>query len=107
MVLLTIGTQCIKYYNMKTIEWNEEKNRELQTERGVCFEDVVVCLINKKVVDIIRHPNKEKYLNQRIFILIINDYIHMVPFVEDEKTIFLKTIIPSRKMTKKYLKGGK
>jgi len=92
---------------MKNIEWNEEKNRELQTERGVCFEDVVVCLINKKVLDIIRHPNKEKYLNQRIFILIINDYIHMVPFIEDEKTIFLKTIIPSRKMTKKYLKGGK
>ena len=92
---------------MKSIEWNEEKNRELQAERGVCFEDVVICLINNKILDVIAHPNKEQYSNQRIFILNINDYIYMVPFVEDGKAIFLKTIIPSRKMTKKYFEGGK
>jgi len=93
--------------NMKSIAWNDEKNRELQAERGVCFEDVVTCLINNKVLDVINHPNKKQYPNQRIFILMINDYVHMVPFIEDEKIIFLKTIIPSRKMTKKYLAGGK
>jgi len=92
---------------MKTIEWNEEKNIELQADRGVCFEDVVICLINNKVLDVINHPNTKQYSNQKIFILSINDYVHMVPFVEDEKTIFLKTIIPSRKMTKKYFEGGK
>ncbi len=95
------------YYicNVKTIEWNDKKNLFLQRERDVCFEDVVVCLINNKVFDTIKHPNKEKYPNQRIFIVGIEAYVYLVPFVEDEKTIFLKTIIPSRKMTKKYLIG--
>ncbi len=82
------------------------KNLSLQRERGVCFEDVVVCLINNKVLDTIKHSNKEKYPNQRIFIFDIEDYVYLVPFVEDEKIIFLKTIIPSRKMTRKYLIGG-
>ena len=80
----------------------------LQIERSVCFEDVLVCLINNKILDTIIHPNKDKYPNQRIFIIDIENYVYLVPFVEDEKTIFLKTIIPSRKMTKKYLmEGGK
>lgn len=91
---------------MKNIEWNDKKNLFLQRERGVCFEDVVVCLINNKVFDTIKHPNKEKYPNQQIFIIDIEDYIYLVPFVENERSIFLKTIIPSRKMTKKYLHGG-
>ena len=91
---------------MKNIEWNDEKNLILQIDRGVCFEDVVVCLMNKKILDIITHPNQEKYPNQRIFILEIGDYAYLVPFVEDKETLFLKTIIPSRKMTKKYLIGG-
>ena len=82
------------------------KNLSLQRERGVCFEEVVVCLINNKVLDTIKHSNKEKYPNQRIFIIDIEDYVYLVPFVEDEKIIFLKTIIPSRKMTRKYLIGG-
>jgi uncharacterized DUF497 family protein len=91
---------------MKSIEWNDEKNLFLQRERGVCFEDVVVCLINNKMFDTIKHPNKEKYPNQRIFIIDIEDYVYLVSFVEDENSIFLKTIITSRKMTKKYLPGG-
>ncbi len=61
---------------------------------------------NVSLLDTIEHPNKKKYQNQRIFIVEINDYAYLVPFVEDERIIFLKTIIPSRKMTKKYL-GGK
>ncbi len=91
---------------MKAMGWSDEKNLFLQRERGVCFEDVVVCLINNKVLDTIQHPNKEKYPNQRIFIIDIEDYVYLVPFVEDEKIIFLKTIIPSRKMTRKYLIRG-
>ncbi len=57
------------------------------------------------LLDTIEHPNKERYPNQRIFIINIDDYAYLVPFVEDEKAIFLKTIIPSRKMAKKYLEG--
>jgi len=91
---------------MKIIEWNDEKNISLQRERGVCFEDIVVCLINNKVFDTIKHPNTEKYPNQRVFIISIEDYVYLVPFVEDGKKIFLKTIISSRKMTKKYLIEG-
>ena len=91
---------------MKSIEWNDEKNLILQKERGVCFEDVVVCVMNNRVLDIIAHPNREKYPHQRIFVIEIDGYVYLVPFIEDEETLFLKTIIPSRKMTKKYLIEG-
>jgi uncharacterized DUF497 family protein len=91
---------------MKLLDWSIEKNEELKTERGVTFEDFVFCMTHGGLLDTIEHPNKEKYQNQRIFIVEINDYAYLVPFIEDERIIFLKTIIPSRKMTKKYL-GGK
>jgi len=57
-------------------------------------------------MDILEHPDQQRYPGQRIFIVNVDDYAYVVPFIEDEKTIFLKTIIPSRKMTRKYL-GGK
>ncbi len=57
-------------------------------------------------MDIVANPG-EKYKNQKIFIVSINDYAYLVPFVEGEKEIFLKTIIPSRKATKTYLRKGK
>jgi hypothetical protein len=59
----------------------------------------------KQVLDIVEHLNQEKYRNQRIFIVNINNYAYLVPFVENEQEIFLKTIIPGRKATKKYLSG--
>lgn len=90
---------------MKYFDWNLEKNAELWTERGIAFEDVVFFINHGGLLDTIEHPNKERYPNQRIFIVNIDDYAYLVPFVEDEKAIFLKTIIPSRKMTKKYLGG--
>ena len=69
------------------------------------FEDVVLSIMRGALLDIIEHPNKKKYPNQTILIVNVNDYACLVSFVEEEKTIFLKTIIPSRKMTKKYLGG--
>ena len=91
---------------MKNIEWNDEKNLSLQRERGVCFEGVVVCLTNNKVLDTIKHPNKEKYPHQRIFIINIEDYVYLVPFVEDEKSMFLKTTMGHPiKIDDKYLKS--
>ena len=88
---------------MKLIQWNVYKNQQLIDERGVSFEDVVVYIQQGEILDIVEHPNKEKYPNQRIFVLNIDDYVYLVPYVEDRKEIFLKTIIPSRKATKLYL----
>jgi uncharacterized DUF497 family protein len=88
---------------MKTINWNLDKNRQLQEGRGISFEDVVVYLLQGDVLDIVEHPNQEKYSGQRIFVLNIDDYVYLVPYVENREEIFLKTIIPSRKATKEYL----
>ena len=88
---------------MKAIDWDSAKNKLLKSERGVGFEDVVVRLVNGNVLDTLDHPNQEKYPNQRIHVLDINGYVYLVPFVEGEQGIFLKTIIPSRKATRNYL----
>lgn len=88
---------------VKSINWNLEKNLQLIAERGVSFEDVVVYIQQGDVLDIIEHPNQDKYPNQRIFVLNIDDYAYLIPYIEDRKEIFLKTIIPSRKATKLYL----
>ncbi len=90
---------------MKYFEWDIGKNQKLKQTRGVTFEDVVFHIIHGGLPDIVEHPNKTKYPNQKIFILNIENYVYLVPFVEGEKSVFLKTIIPSRKMTKKYLGG--
>ena len=91
---------------MKYFSWNIEKNEQLKKERGISFEEVVFHIERGQLLDIVEHPNQEKYTGQRIFIVHINDYVYLVPFVEDEQEIFLKTIIPSRKATKKYLRGS-
>ena len=60
-------------------------------------------LLQGDVLDDVSHPNAEKYPGQRVFVLNINEYVHLVPYVESVEEIFLKTIIPSRKATKEYL----
>ncbi len=87
---------------MKRIEWNDFKNELLRNERSVSFEDVLQEIQQNRILANEEHPNRQ---NQYIFIVRINDYAYLVPYVEDEEKIFLKTIIPSRKATKKYLKG--
>ncbi len=88
---------------MKYFDWNNDKNEELLKDRRVSFEEVVFCIMNGGLLDMMEHPNKSKYTNQNIFIVDIDDYVYLVPFVEEDEVVFLKTIIPSRKMTKKYL----
>jgi uncharacterized DUF497 family protein len=88
---------------MKAINWSPEKNQSLINERGVSFEDVVFYLQQGGLLDDVEHPNDDKYPNQRVFVLNIDGYVYLVPYVEDRKEIFLKTIIPSRKATKQYL----
>lgn len=85
-------------------EFSSEKNQQLIEERGISFEDVVAALANDKLIDIITHPNTAKYPTQEVYLLEVNAYVYAVPFVrKDKNTVFLKTIFPSRKMTKKHL----
>lgn len=88
---------------MKYIDWDEKKNEQLKQEREISFEDILNAIEESNLLDIVEHPNKNRYPNQKIFIVTINDYAYLVPFVEDEEKIFLKTIIPSRKATKQYI----
>lgn len=90
---------------MKYFDWNEEKNDKLKVEREICFEDVLTAIDAGKLLDDIKHPNAIRYLAQRVLIVEIDGYAYLIPYVEDEIKIFLKTIIPSRKATRKYLKG--
>jgi len=90
---------------MKYFDWSDEKNELLKNLRGVSFEDVVLFIEKGDLLDRVKHPNSEKYPNQMIFFVSINDYVYAIPFVEDDKKIFLKTIIPDKKATKKYLRG--
>ena len=91
---------------MKYFSWNDEKNELLKEERQISFEDVVFYIEQGFLLDVLEHPNQEKYQGQKIFVVQIDEYVYLVPFVEDEREIFLKTILPSRKGTRKYLKGN-
>lgn len=86
-------------------EWDEAKNEQLKTHRGVCFEDVFIAISENRLLDIVSHHNPEKYPNQKLFIVEIRHYVYYVPFIENEHGIFLKNIIPSRKYQKRYKAG--
>ena len=91
---------------MKYYSWNNDKNEKLKKERGISFEDVIYYIENKKLRAILKNKNQAKYPDQKIYAVEINNYVYLVPFVETEKEILLKTIIPSRKATKKYLEAN-
>ena len=112
---------------MKYFDWDDAKNAKLRADRGVGFEEIVFHIERGDLLDILEHPNPDRYTGQRIFVVQREDYVYLVPFppspasdqrglrrgpaealraeadVEDEHTVFLKTIIPSRKATKQYL----
>ena len=92
---------------MKYFSWSEEKNELLKTERQVSFEEIVLLIETGFLLDILEHPDQEKYKGQKIFVIPVDDYGYLVPFIENEEEVILKTIIPSRKATKKYLRGNK
>ncbi|PHS30496.1 MAG: toxin [Sulfurovum sp.] len=87
--------------------WNAEKNLLLKKERNFSFEQIISHIESGDLLDIVAHPNKEKFAHQKILIVKIEDYVIAVPFVQNNKERFLKTIIPSRKLTKLYLKDEK
>lgn len=90
---------------MTLFDWNDDKNDWLRRERGITFEDIVYHVTHGGLLDTIEHPNQKEYPGQRIFVVDVEGYACVVPLVEDDDAIFMKTIIPSRKMTKQYLGG--
>ena len=90
--------------DMKLFEWDDNKNEVLKSSRNISFEEIVFYIANDFILDIVPHPNPSKYPNQRVFIINIDNYAYLVPFIEKNEIVYLKTVIPSRKATKKYLK---
>ena len=88
---------------MKPLRWSVEKNALLQQERGLSFEQITVAVESGGLLDIVAHPNAERYPRQRIMVVVIDDYAYLVPYVEEEDHLFLKTIIPSRKATRDFI----
>ena len=88
---------------MKPFRWNHQKNETLKIERGISFEEIVLAIEADGLLDELRHPNPEKYPNQSIFVVTLDEYVYLVPYVEEPDYYFLKTVIPSRKATRDYL----
>ena len=91
---------------MKPFRWSPEKNEQLQIDRGISFENMVVAMESGDLLDILAHPNLAKYLNQKMLVVASDGYAYLVPFVEEDDHFFLKTVIPSRKATRDYLNQG-
>jgi uncharacterized DUF497 family protein len=91
---------------VKPFRWNPDKNAELQAERSITFEQVVVAVEAGGLLDVLAHPNPKKYPNQRVMVVTWDGYAYLVPFVEEPEHYFLKTVIPSRKATRDFLKTG-
>lgn len=89
--------------------WDEEKNKKLKEHRNISFEEIILCIHENKIVDVIKNPNSAKYPDQYMYLVNYNNYIYAVPFIknEEKQEIFLKTIFPSRIYTRKYLAGEK
>lgn len=91
---------------VKPFRWSHENNEQLKGQRNVSFEEIVLAIETDGLLDLLKHSDPERYPNQRMFIVAIEQYAYLVPFVEEAEYYFLKTIIPSRKATRDYLKGG-
>jgi len=94
-------------YDIMFFNWDEGKNKKLQAERGVSFEEVVLAIEDGRLLDMLEHPNQKKYEGQRLYVVAVNQYAYIVPFADRGNERFLKTIFPSRKYTKTYLRKEK
>ncbi|MGA7297683.1 MAG: BrnT family toxin [Rhodanobacteraceae bacterium] len=91
---------------MKAFDWDAEKNEWLIRVRGVSFERIVFLIGNGGLLDVVAHHNPCRYPNQKILIVNMDEYAWLVPFVESADHFFLKTIISSRKATRKFLEAS-
>jgi hypothetical protein len=88
---------------MKMFRWNHQKNETLKVQRNMSFEEIVLAIEADGLLDELRHPNPERYPNQSVFVVALDDYVYLVPYIEELDYYFLKTVIPSRKATRDYL----
>ena len=88
---------------MKYYDWDPVKNEKLISERGISFEEIIFQISQGAEVDVFVHPNQKKYQGQKVSVVVVEEYAYLVPYTESDTTLFLKTIIPSRKATKKYI----
>lgn len=87
-------------------EYSVDKNKRLINEPHISFEEIIAALDNGQLLDVVKQPNQNKYPNQKIYVVQVNSYVYLVPFVQkDDRTVFLKTIFPSRKAKKRYMKS--
>jgi uncharacterized DUF497 family protein len=91
---------------VRRFRWNPDKNENLKAERGISFEQIVLAIEDSDVLDVLRHPNERRYPSQRILVVAVEGYAYLVPYVEEPDGYFLKTVIPSRKATRAYLRRG-
>jgi len=91
---------------MKPFRWNHAKNERLRLEREISFEEITLAIEGGGLLDVLKHSNSARYPHQRILVVAFDGYVYLVPFVEEAEACFLKTIIPSRKATRDYLKHG-
>jgi len=82
---------------MKPFRWSNSKNSQLKAERNISFEEIVLAIEADGLLDIVVHSNPGKYPNQRMFVVAVEQYAYLVPFVDEADCYFLKTVIPSRK----------
>lgn len=92
---------------MKPIRWNPDKSLSLKAERDVSFEEVISAISQGGLLRVMDHPDRAKYGHQKMLVVRIRDYAYLVPYVESENEIFLKSIMPSRKATRDFLSGDK
>ncbi len=86
-----------------SFDWSTEENRRLIEQRGISFESVVSAIEQGGLVDVLEHPDQDRYPGQMIYVVEAEEYIHLVPFVtQTDGTRFLKTVIPSRKAARTY-----
>ena len=91
--------------NKNYYDFCKDKSVLLKAERGISFQEIIIAMENDGLIDTINHPNTNKYIHQKMFVVALNNYIYLVPFVKKENGVFLKTIFPSRKATKQYSEG--
>jgi len=89
----------VLHSELKYFVWDWGKNQKLKAERGVSFEEIIFGIENGLLLDILEHPNRERHEGQRIFVVRLQDYVYLLPFLEEEHQVMLKSIIPSRKAT--------
>lgn len=84
-------------------DWNSDKNEWLKTNRNISFEEIIFHLSLGDTWMVADHPNQKKYPNQKVYFVVVDNYVYIVPHIVGKDSIFLKTIIPSRKATRAFL----